>query len=389
MITEEIKKEIIEKLKPGYIPKYISKRLYEQSQMIISLIETCIENKEVSSCLLVGPKESGKSLTLNYSLEKVKINKMIKTIYINGKWIQNELNCLSLIKEQIIEDYDQETNLDFMKEFDFIIKSLKNREEGMIIILDEFDLFVKYSPKFIYNLLDISHFQDLTLILFFITNQYNTIHSLDRRSYSRLSVRTIHFYPIEILEYKILLKEILILKENKEWNDFINNYLLEIENDIKISYPFGMNHFKNCIKSNLIENKKFKLNLIPENYRMLIIKDLTLLEIVLLLIISKMNDISSKKSDQQWITFKLREFLTGSQNNLSKSDLLSSDLFISKNLKSDDVSIKKSLINLKSLGFIRIKNDYYILNHLSSNEIFNHFQQNLKDFPTEIKYLIV
>eukprot|EP01080_Neovahlkampfia_damariscottae_P012836 gene12836-7186_t len=415
---QQIKNLIIPKLLPDYIPQQIPARLYDNSNKIQQLIYSSMINKDVSTGFLIGPPSSGKSLALEYSLRNLEeVEKMkIKRLYIDGNWVKNENSCLNQIKQQFVDLHkneqiedeeieDENIQEDFSKTFDFLVEEILNfsmKKYKTVIVLDNFDKIVDNAPKSIYHILDSGHFKDINLAIICLTNDYNILSKLDKRTVSRLMSRKIYFNCLNsIEEYKNIFKEYLII-QNKIWNDSIHSFLNnEIFCDlIRIRMSYGIIFFKNIMRNmivnlnqNFIEIKNFEdlMNKLTLDTRMERLLEIPTNDLLLLLVsqdIENKQDITDSVTNSiSYLYSQFRQFITGSTNYIEERDRLKKEKILTK-IKLEEKDLKRSLNNLVELKFIKLKGNNWSLNLINPNEIKNFIKLNSSSFSTEINKFI-
>jgi hypothetical protein len=342
--------------------------LFQSLQTILS--------RQISTYVLLGPRKSGKSLTLKYTLQELSTNYKLKIIYVSGSWGLNEASCRTLVCDEL--------GIKTQKG-DYLVESLQEickLDTTPVFILDDFDLMMTSCQKFIYSLLDTQHYTNIHMLIFMITQNYGFSDYLDRRITSRLGLIPIYFFQIsEPIDYY---REILTIEKQIEHNEKVETFLKskDLIAYLIVHGGFGIEFYQNHIRTMLVFGDWEKFT--PKVSKLEVLKDLPLIELITFLIVKKNCQTSETKHKTQWMMTKYREFLFGTKR---KEDSLLNDSLI-QNSKSDDSVVAKAIIRLRDLCLLDIKKEMVSLT-MHPNEVDRYMTDKQDKFPSELRSLFI
>lgn len=200
-----------------------------------------LSGKSSNSVLLLGPRGSGKTSTLNKVLKNLG-TKYIK-IYLNGKKFSEDKRTLKTISRALnvtVEEEGTSFAEKFIKIFQLVEKRGQNNNHSIIFIVDEFHLFVEQSNQaLVYNLFDIVQSSRNTISVVGLTTRLDIMEGLEKRVKSRFSHRQILFYPPSSLEnFNIIIKNALTPKKESDvdkndlmkFTENLDNFISKSEN---------------------------------------------------------------------------------------------------------------------------------------------------------------
>ncbi|KAJ3387097.1 origin recognition complex subunit 4 [Lobulomyces angularis] len=297
---------------------------------------TYLEKDESNSVLLMGQSGTGKTTILNntlFELETIKKVNFPTIIKLSGILQQTDKLALKEVARQLgLESMVEKANLrSFSECFNFILATLTEIEQQdsrrknvkkaiikpLVFILEEFELFA-LQPKqlLLYNLLDAVQSALRPIIVIGLTNRIDAIDLLEKRVKSRFSNRVIHFQQpdsvssfIEILKFYLSIEssnerqiekqylehfnnEVELLFRNKEMNSLVEQ-IFNVDNDV----PRMLNVMSLPIRCLTTENPFLDVDSIIKSFKEQnfyqmsnVIKDLSLLELCLLICSKKLFD---------------------------------------------------------------------------------------------------
>eukprot|EP00116_Pleurobrachia_bachei_P002003 sb/3462265/ len=188
-----------------------------QTQLYDLLLST-INNGEGNSCLLIGPRGSGKSSLVNYTLDKIRSNCITSFVfvYLNGYVCETDQQALKEIAKQMCsEEKLEDLNLtSFAATMTFLLETLSSGGKGnqsVVFILDEFDLFTQHhNQHLLYNLFDLSQSKSTPLAVVGLTCRQDVMELMEKRVKSRFSHRQLYLYgPDTFDSYMVVVEELL------------------------------------------------------------------------------------------------------------------------------------------------------------------------------------
>ncbi|CAO3566485.1 unnamed protein product [Mortierella alpina] len=190
--------------------------LEEQYKKVLSLMKRTIEMGESNSCLILGPRGTGKTMIVRQALTvlekqfRISDNAMeqddgrkdFMVIQLNGMVQTDDRMALKEIMRQLSREGESEmgeTNTTFSDSLPSLLTFLKagTREQYPIIfILDEFDLFAQHTKQsLLYNLFDVAQSADWPIAVIGVTCRMDALELLEKRVKSRFSHRHYYTFP--------------------------------------------------------------------------------------------------------------------------------------------------------------------------------------------------
>ncbi|KAF9968653.1 origin recognition complex subunit 4 [Mortierella alpina] len=219
MATEECvalaKSAILARLAERALPPALV-GLEEQYKKVLSLMKRTIEMGESNSCLLLGPRGTGKTMIVRQALTELEKQfrisdnameqddgrKDFMVIQLNGMVQTDDRMALKEIMRQLSREGESEmgeTNTTFSDSLPSLLTFLKagTREQYPIIfILDEFDLFAQHTKQsLLYNLFDVAQSADWPIAVIGVTCRMDALELLEKRVKSRFSHRHYYTFP--------------------------------------------------------------------------------------------------------------------------------------------------------------------------------------------------
>ncbi|KAG5519955.1 hypothetical protein PMAC_000232 [Pneumocystis sp. 'macacae'] len=272
-IINDFKNHILEKLTGRkYVPII---GLESEYKKLRELLYQTINMGESNSCLIIGPKSSGKSNILDTAIANLsEFSSHFFVVRLNGLIQTDDKLALREIARQLnVEmNLDVQENCSFSDNLFKILTILSHPKEldlinddnffegsdaycgallsnninfvSVIFILDNFNFFTQhYRQTLLYNLFDISQTKKAPIAVIGLTSTLDSVESLEKRVKSRFSHRIIQIkYPdnIElfikicraglIIDYEFLSEKFLKEKELqfiKEWNRHVDDLFEE------------------------------------------------------------------------------------------------------------------------------------------------------------------
>ncbi len=214
-----IKKESIfiskKVLQSVYTPQEIPHR-EEQIQQVASILSPCLRFERPSNLFIYGKTGTGKTLVIKHvilELESIckKQNIPVKIFYINCK-----LKKIADTEYRLVAELAREcgkeippTGLPTEEIYKIFFNSIDNKEQIIIIVLDEIDqLFKKIGDNVLYTLTRInSDLKKAQISLLGISNDLMFTDNLDPRVKSSLSEEELVFPPYNALQLQEILKK--------------------------------------------------------------------------------------------------------------------------------------------------------------------------------------
>ncbi|XP_023218234.1 origin recognition complex subunit 4-like isoform X1 [Centruroides sculpturatus] len=217
--------------------------LEEQEKILKDLINRSIKLGESNSVLLIGPRGSGKTATL----EKVK-KELFQLSELASNCLQVNLNGLIHTDDQIalkdiilqlqLENKIEETPLrSFAETLSFLLEVLKSGNQNskcILFTLDEFDLFCQHKNQtLLYNIFDVSQSARVPVVIVGLSCRLDVMGLLEKRVKSRFSHRTLYFFnKLNFKDYMKIAEDLLTLprdfptpKFRKDWNTHVKEIL--------------------------------------------------------------------------------------------------------------------------------------------------------------------
>ncbi|KAF9187219.1 origin recognition complex subunit 4 [Haplosporangium sp. Z 767] len=259
MATEELismaKSVILARLSEQSPPPYLV-GIEEQYKKVLGLMKRTIEMGESNSCLLMGPRGTGKTMIIRQALQDLEKQFRIpagQTISDQGMELDNErkdfmviqLNglvqtddrmALKEIMRQLSREGESEmdTSTTFSDSLPSLMSFLKagtRAQYPIIFILDEFDLFAQHTKQsLLYNLFDVAQSAEWPIAVIGVTCRMDALELLEKRVKSRFSHRHYYTYPprnfydyVEICQNALLLspKDLDIYEDDDTYMDIV------------------------------------------------------------------------------------------------------------------------------------------------------------------------
>ncbi|KAF8938520.1 origin recognition complex subunit 4 C-terminus-domain-containing protein [Dissophora ornata] len=212
--------------------------LDEQYKKVHGLMRRTIEMGESNSCLILGPRGTGKTMLVRQAIQEVEqefrilatddldqsmnvdeTRKEFMVIHLNGMVQTDDRMALKEIMRQLSREGESEmgnTNTSFSDSLPSLLTFLKSgtREQYPIVfILDEFDLFAQHTKQsLLYNLFDVAQSAEWPIAVIGITCRMDALELLEKRVKSRFSHRHYYTFPpstyhdyVEICQNALLL----------------------------------------------------------------------------------------------------------------------------------------------------------------------------------------
>jgi len=202
-------------LQSNYAPGKIPHR-EKQIKEIASIFAPALRSEKPSNLFLYGQTGTGKTLTIKYIsenlLDAAKNNKVnLKIIYINCK-LKKVADTEYRLIAQLSREFGKEipiTGLPTDEIYNIFYKCLEEKEQIVLVILDEIDELVKKTgDKLLYNLTRInSELKNSQISIVGISNSALFRDELDPRVKSSLSEEELVFPPYNALQLQDILQQ--------------------------------------------------------------------------------------------------------------------------------------------------------------------------------------
>jgi cell division control protein 6 len=198
-----------------YVPEQVLHR-DEQIQQLTEILAPSLKNEKPSNIFIYGKTGTGKTVVTKYICSQLyevakKNNNIISVIYINCKMKKVTDTEYRLIS-QLIREFGKEvpyTGLPTNEVYQMFFKTIDDKNQVIILILDEIDNLVKKcGDEILYNLTRInSELKNAKLSIIGITNDVTFIDELDPRVRSSLNEEEIVFQPYDAVQLRDILWE--------------------------------------------------------------------------------------------------------------------------------------------------------------------------------------
>lgn len=200
-LLETIKSRVLSNLTGRNLPKPLF--LDSELSRVYSLLENAIRFGEGNSCIIVGPRGTGKSLIVESALSELtdKYGSNFITIRLSGfaqsddkmavREIARQLD--SVLPETIESKSMSETLSQLLSLFEKADEDQTEKETvSLVFILDEFDRFCATTKQtLLYNLFDVAQSSRAPIAVVGLTSRINARELLEKRVRSRFSQRVI------------------------------------------------------------------------------------------------------------------------------------------------------------------------------------------------------
>ncbi|KAF9545589.1 origin recognition complex subunit 4 [Mortierella hygrophila] len=215
--------------------------LEEQYKKVLGLMRRTIETGESNSCLILGPRGTGKTMLVRQALKDLErqfgtsyqdeygeyeddmdvddVRKDFMVVHLNGLVQTDDRMALKEIMRQLSREGESElgnSNTSFSDSLPSLLTFLKagtKAQYPIIFILDEFDLFAQHTKQsLLYNLFDVAQSAEWPIAVIGLTCRMDALELLEKRVKSRFSHR--HYYtfpPGDYHDYIDICKNALLL----------------------------------------------------------------------------------------------------------------------------------------------------------------------------------
>ncbi len=202
-------------LQSNYTPEVIAHR-DEQIQKIAGILAPCLKLDKPSNIFLYGKTGTGKTLSVIHTTNKLlELSKQrdlpIKIIYLNCKLkkiVDTEYRLIAHLAREFGKAIPP-TGLPTEEVYKTLFEAMDNKNQIIILILDEIDQLVKKAgDELLYNLTRINaELKQAQISLIGISNDLVFVDHLDARIKSSLSEEEVHFPPYNALQIQEILRE--------------------------------------------------------------------------------------------------------------------------------------------------------------------------------------
>ncbi|KAF9136017.1 origin recognition complex subunit 4 [Mortierella sp. 14UC] len=198
--------------------------LEEQYKKVLGLMRRTIETGESNSCLILGPRGTGKTMLVRQALQDLETQfrapnndeyndddadmevdderKDFMVIHLNGLVQTDDRMALKEIMRQLSREGESElgeSNTSFSDSLPSLLTFLKagtRAQYPIIFILDEFDLFAQHTKQsLLYNLFDVAQSAEWPIAVIGVTCRMDALELLEKRVKSRFSHRHYYTFP--------------------------------------------------------------------------------------------------------------------------------------------------------------------------------------------------
>lgn len=201
--TDTVKTHVLAKLNQRKTPRLVN--LDRQQTEIESLLENTIVNHEGNSCIIMGPRSTGKTTLIDTTLSRLrtKYPHQFVVVKLSGFAQSDDKMALREMSRQLdailfngeISEFEGLEKKSMSETLESLLGVLGGNNDdksrvAVIIILDELDRFALSTRQtLLYNILDISQTSPVGVAVVGITARMNTREILEKRVRSRFSQR--------------------------------------------------------------------------------------------------------------------------------------------------------------------------------------------------------
>ena len=242
------------------MPKGTEKIFHQLHDLLLNTVD----RGEGNSVLLIGPRGTGKSALVNYTIDKVRnaCKSDFILVYLNGFVCVDDQQALKEIAKELCPKNElADLNLNsFASTMTFLLETLNSGDQGrqsVIFVLDEFDLFTQHhNQHLLYNLFDLSQSKSTPLAVVGLTSRQDVMELMEKRVKSRFSHRQYFLFgPPTFEEYISIAHEIICPKDLNytSWSSHVKTVLNSSDNKIKVylervyNFNRSIRLLKNCL----------------------------------------------------------------------------------------------------------------------------------------------
>lgn len=201
-------------LQSSYMPEKIIHRENEFKK-VANILAPCLRGERPSNIFIYGKTGTGKTLTVRHIAGELREvsktnNKNIHLLYLNCKLkkiADTEYRLIAQLGRELGKEIPG-TGLPTQEVYDLFYKTIEERKQLFIIILDEIDQLIKKTgDEILYNLTRINEqLVDSQLTIIGISNDLSFTDNLDPRARSSLSEESVVFPPYNAVQLRDILK---------------------------------------------------------------------------------------------------------------------------------------------------------------------------------------
>ncbi|KAK3821179.1 MAG: origin recognition complex subunit 4 C-terminus-domain-containing protein [Benniella sp.] len=253
--------------------------LEEQYKKVVDLMRRTIEMGESNSCLILGPRGTGKTMLVRQALQEIEQEFRTRTtadsdedmdvdetqhefmvIQLNGMVQTDDKMALKEIMRQLSREGESEmdastSSSDSLPSLLSFLKAGTKDQYPIIFILDEFDLFAQHTKQaLLYNLFDVAQSAEWPIAVIGVTCRMDALELLEKRVKSRFSHR--HYYtfpPSSYHDYVEILQNALLLSPADVGIKLLDGAFMGSDSDVRAAF---MDEFNRRVKA-LFEDSGF------------------------------------------------------------------------------------------------------------------------------------